>query len=201
MEIKKAYKRLALRFHPDKNSVEGTSPFSIEVPKKSLKKSPTPTPRWPMLRKEPITIGSVLRKINLDINSNPNISIGKEHMPTAEGETTNTTNSNRFLGIFLEEWTSRIVNNSRDHNSKDISKRVFLILRQQANANANRGAQQQQQQQQRGGFNFMYIIVIFFIIYVVSPLFKANPHYSMHQTSEYRYTAATDILKVPFYAR
>ena len=42
-EIKKAYRTLALRFHPDKNSVDGTHPF-IQEQKKYSKKYPIPIP-------------------------------------------------------------------------------------------------------------------------------------------------------------
>lgn len=84
-EIKKAYKKLALRFHPDKNNVEGTSNFT-QVPRQYSIKLAMPTQISQTLKRglhltdmdlnkiEPLNIGlkgdinrAIINKINLRI--------------------------------------------------------------------------------------------------------------------------------------
>jgi hypothetical protein len=68
-EIKKAYRLLALRFHPDKNQTEGT-PFLTQDPRKSSKKCPTHTPLSSTQTNADTTIVMALRRTDLVLSTN-----------------------------------------------------------------------------------------------------------------------------------
>ena len=55
--------------------------------------------------------------------------------------------------------------------------------------------------QQQRGFNFSYFFVVIFFLYVIAPLFKSEPLYSINASSEYRFKVTSDILKTTYYVR
>ena len=63
------------------------------------------------------------------------------------------------------------------------------------------GNHQQNQMNRQQGFGLAYLFFIFFIIYIVAPLFRPQPYFSLSLNSEYRYKVNTDILETQYYAR
>jgi hypothetical protein len=47
----------------------------------------------------------------------------------------------------------------------------------------------------RGGFGLHYVFLIIFFFYVLSPLLKPSPYFSLNLSSEYRFKVKTDILE------